>query len=140
MTGLVLNSIIGSGIFGVPSELTCLMGRGSPFAMVFAALGMTMIVLATVEVSNVPLIQSRFYSSFQSGCRSHRSRFLAPFRPEPAPPFLRFILGDKARRTQGWLTTSVLGDVPLKNTIDMVIAHDMFLPVGAFLHSFRVSA
>jgi amino acid transporter len=39
MTGLVINSIVGSGIFGVPSELTRLLGRASPIAMVFAAFG-----------------------------------------------------------------------------------------------------
>jgi amino acid transporter len=140
MTGLVINSIIGSGIFGMPSELNRLLGRASPLAMVFAALGMAIITSATVEVATVPLIQSRSYSSFQSGSLSHRSRFLAPFRPEPGPSFLRFILGDKARRTQGWLTTAILGDAPLENTIDMVIARDMFLPVGTFLHGFRISA
>jgi len=56
------------------------------------------------------------------------------------PEFLRFVLGDKARRTQGRLTTAILRDTPLENTIDMVIAHDTFLPVGTFLHNFRVSA
>jgi hypothetical protein len=140
MTGLVINSIIGSGIFGLASELNRHLGRASPLAMVFAALGMAIITSATREVAVVPLIQWRFYSSFQSGSLSHRSRFLAPFRPEPGPSFLRFILGYKARRTQGWLTTAILRDAPLENTIDMVIAHDMFLPVGTFLHSFRVSA
>jgi amino acid transporter len=30
MTALVINSIIGQGIFGVPSELTRLLGRASP--------------------------------------------------------------------------------------------------------------
>ena len=53
---------------------------------------------------------------------------------------LRFILRDKARQTRGWLITAVLRDVPLENTINMVIANDMFLPVGTLLHSFRVSA
>ncbi len=32
-----------------------------------------------------PLIHSRFVSSFQRRSSSHRSRFLAPFRPEPGP-------------------------------------------------------
>ena len=38
MTALVINCIIGGGIFGLPSELTRLLGRASPFAMIFAAL------------------------------------------------------------------------------------------------------
>jgi basic amino acid/polyamine antiporter, APA family len=52
MTGLVINSIIGSGIFGVPSELTRLLGRASPLAMVFAALGMAIIMSAITEVAS----------------------------------------------------------------------------------------
>jgi amino acid transporter len=39
MTALVINCIIGGGIFGVPGELTRLLGRASPIAMIFAALG-----------------------------------------------------------------------------------------------------
>jgi len=52
MTGLVINSIVGSGIFGVPSELTRLLGRASPLAMVFAALGMAIIMSAITEVAS----------------------------------------------------------------------------------------
>ena len=36
MTALVINCIIGSGIFGVPSELTRLLGRAGPLAMLVA--------------------------------------------------------------------------------------------------------
>jgi len=52
MTGLVINSIIGSGIFGVPSELTRLLGRASPIAMIFAALGVAIIMAAITEVAS----------------------------------------------------------------------------------------
>jgi len=52
MTGLVINSIIGSGIFGVPGELTRLLGRASPLAMVFAALGMAIIMSAITDVAS----------------------------------------------------------------------------------------
>ena len=52
MTALVINSIIGSGIFGVPGELTRLLGRASPFAMVFAALGMAVIMACIAEVAS----------------------------------------------------------------------------------------
>ena len=38
MTGLVLNGIIGSGIFGAPSESIRLLGRASPVAKIVAAL------------------------------------------------------------------------------------------------------
>src|SRR5262249_29798391 len=44
MTALVINCIIGGGIFGLPSELTRLLGRASPFAMISAALGMAVIM------------------------------------------------------------------------------------------------
>jgi amino acid transporter len=37
MTALVINIIIGGGIFGLPSELTRLLGRASPIAMMFSA-------------------------------------------------------------------------------------------------------
>lgn len=52
MTGLVINSIIGSGIFGVPSELIRLLGRASPLAMVVAALAMAVIMAAVTEVAS----------------------------------------------------------------------------------------
>src|SRR5262249_59626667 len=52
MTALVINSIIGSGIFGVPGELTRLLGRASPFAMVFAAMGMAVIMACIAEVAS----------------------------------------------------------------------------------------
>ena len=60
-------------------------------------------------------------------------------RAKQAPQFLGFVPGDQARRAQGWLITAILRDPPLENTKDMVIAHDMFLSVGAFLRSFGVS-
>src|SRR5262249_29805201 len=40
------------GIFGVPGELTRLLGRASPFAMVFAALGMAVIMAWIAEVAS----------------------------------------------------------------------------------------
>src|SRR5262249_33104720 len=52
MTALVINCIIGSGIFGVPGELSRLLGRASPFAMVFAALGMAVIMACIAEVAS----------------------------------------------------------------------------------------
>ena len=52
MTGLVINSIIGSGIFGVPSELIRLLGRASPLAMIVAAFAMAVIMAAVTEVAS----------------------------------------------------------------------------------------
>jgi amino acid transporter len=52
MTGLVLNCIIGSGIFGVPGELNRLVGRASPFAMIFSALAVGCIMAAMAEVAS----------------------------------------------------------------------------------------
>src|SRR5215470_5473756 len=51
-TALVINSIIGSGIFGVPGELTRLLGRASPLAMIFAALGIAVIMACFAEVAS----------------------------------------------------------------------------------------
>ncbi len=52
MTGLVINGVIGSGIFGVPGELTRTLGRASPFAMLLAALVMGIIAAAMAEVAS----------------------------------------------------------------------------------------
>jgi basic amino acid/polyamine antiporter, APA family len=52
MTALIVNCIIGGAIFGVPGELTRLLGRASPFAMVCAALGMAIIMLPITEVAS----------------------------------------------------------------------------------------
>src|SRR5215471_10116803 len=52
MTALVINSIMGSGIFGVPGELIRLLGPASPFAMLFAALGMAVIMACIAEVAS----------------------------------------------------------------------------------------
>jgi len=52
MTGLVINGVIGSGIFGVPGELTRTLGRASPFAMLLAAVVMGIIAAAMTEVAS----------------------------------------------------------------------------------------
>jgi basic amino acid/polyamine antiporter, APA family len=52
MTALVINCIIGSGIFGVPSELARLLGRASPLAMLVAAAAMTVIMACFAEVAS----------------------------------------------------------------------------------------
>src|SRR5215469_14014775 len=52
LTALVINSVIGSGIFGVPGELTRLLGRASPFAMILAALGIAVIMACITEVAS----------------------------------------------------------------------------------------
>jgi amino acid transporter len=52
MTALVMNAIIGSGIFGLPSEVTRLLGRASPLAMIIAALAMAIAILCMAEVAS----------------------------------------------------------------------------------------
>jgi amino acid transporter len=52
MTALVINCIIGSGIFGIPAELIRLLGSTSPFAMVVAALTMAVIMACVAEVAS----------------------------------------------------------------------------------------
>jgi len=52
MTGLVINCIIGSGIFGVPGELNRLLGRASPVAMILAAFIMACIMAPAAEVAS----------------------------------------------------------------------------------------
>jgi len=52
MTALVINSIIGASIFGMPSELIRLLGRASPIAMLVAALIVSIIVACMAEVAS----------------------------------------------------------------------------------------
>ena len=52
MTVLVINTIIGSAIYGVPSEIIRLVGRASPLAMIMAAIAMAIIMLPVAEVAS----------------------------------------------------------------------------------------
>ena len=52
MTALVVNSVIGSGIFGLPSELARLLGRASPLAMIGAGITMAIPILCMAEVAS----------------------------------------------------------------------------------------
>lgn len=52
MTALMINCVIGSGIFGIPGELIAIVGRASPLAMLAAGLGMTIFVLCFAEVAS----------------------------------------------------------------------------------------
>ncbi len=52
MTLLVINTIIGGGIFGLPGELTRLLGRASPIAMIVGAAGMAIIMVCFAEVAS----------------------------------------------------------------------------------------
>lgn len=52
MTALVINIIIGSGIFGLPSELIRLVGRRSPLAVMAGALVMGIIMAPLAELAS----------------------------------------------------------------------------------------
>src|SRR5277367_4946534 len=52
LTALMVNSIIGSGVFGLPSTVAGLLGRISPLAVVLAGIGMAMIVACFAEVAS----------------------------------------------------------------------------------------
>ncbi|HEV2385924.1 MAG TPA: APC family permease [Candidatus Acidoferrales bacterium] len=52
MTALVINSIIGGGIFGLPAEVTRLVGRASPISMVAAGLVTAAIAACFAEVAS----------------------------------------------------------------------------------------
>jgi amino acid transporter len=52
LTGLVLNSIIGSGIFGLPSVVAGLLGRAGIYAYLIAALGIGAIMACFAEVAS----------------------------------------------------------------------------------------
>jgi len=52
LVALVINSIIGSGIFGLPSEVGRLLGTAAPFAYLLAAAGIGLIVACFAEVAS----------------------------------------------------------------------------------------
>jgi basic amino acid/polyamine antiporter, APA family len=52
LVALVVNSIIGSGVFGLPSTVTALIGKSSPFAVVAAGAGMAVIMGCFAEVAS----------------------------------------------------------------------------------------
>lgn len=52
LTALVINAIIGASIFGLPSEITRLVGRASPLAMLLAAMIISLIVACMAEVAS----------------------------------------------------------------------------------------
>lgn len=52
LTGLVLNAVIGSSVFGLPSTIGGRLGAASPWAWLVAALGMTLVVACFAEVAS----------------------------------------------------------------------------------------
>jgi amino acid transporter len=52
LTALVVNSIIGSGIFGLPSTVASQLGRFSPIAVLMAGAGMVVVVACFAEVAS----------------------------------------------------------------------------------------
>lgn len=52
LTALVVNSVIGSGVFGLPSTVAGLLGRISPLAVLFAGAGMAIVFGCFAEVAS----------------------------------------------------------------------------------------
>ncbi len=52
LTALVVNGIVGSGIYGLPSEITRLLGAFSPWAYVIGAVGIAAIMACFAEVAS----------------------------------------------------------------------------------------
>lgn len=52
LTALVINSIIGSSVFGLPGTIAGLLGTASPWAYIIAGAGMAVIVACFAEVSS----------------------------------------------------------------------------------------
>lgn len=51
-TALLVNTVIGSGIFGIPSALNGVVGRASPFAMILAGLAIGLMMACFAEVAS----------------------------------------------------------------------------------------
>src|SRR2546423_180983 len=52
LVALVVNSIIGSGVFGLPSTVAALIGNYSPYAVLAAGVGMSVIIACFAEVAS----------------------------------------------------------------------------------------
>src|SRR5271169_6576452 len=52
LTALVINSVIGSGIFGLPSVVAGYLGRQSPLAYLVAAAGIGVVMACFAEVAS----------------------------------------------------------------------------------------
>ena len=52
LVALVVNSIIGSGVFGLPSAVAALIGNYSPYAVLAAGAGMSVIIGCFAEVAS----------------------------------------------------------------------------------------
>src|SRR5215467_10970245 len=52
MVALAVNSIVGSGIFGLPAPVAGFVGRASPYAVLLAGAGMAVIVACYAEVAS----------------------------------------------------------------------------------------
>jgi basic amino acid/polyamine antiporter, APA family len=52
LTGLVINAVLGSSVFGLPSSIGGRLGAASPWAWVLAALGMALVVACFAEVAS----------------------------------------------------------------------------------------
>jgi basic amino acid/polyamine antiporter, APA family len=52
LTALIINTVIGSGVFGLPSEVNAIVGRASPIAMILAGLGMGLVMACFAEVAS----------------------------------------------------------------------------------------
>jgi amino acid transporter len=52
LVALVVNSIIGSGVFGLPSQVAALIGNYSPYAVLAAGAGMSVIIGCFAEVAS----------------------------------------------------------------------------------------
>jgi basic amino acid/polyamine antiporter, APA family len=90
MTALVINSVLGSGIFALVGEINRLVGRASPFALMFAAAVMGIIMACVIEVA----------SQFS----------------EPGGPYLytRAAFGRFVRIQIGWFSLLLVRDIPVK--------------------------
>jgi basic amino acid/polyamine antiporter, APA family len=52
LSALIVNTVIGSGVFGIPSEVNAIVGRASPIAMILAGLAMGMVMACFAEVAS----------------------------------------------------------------------------------------
>jgi len=93
LTGLVLNSVIGSSVFGLPSVVAARLGAMSVWAWLVAALGMAFVIACFAEVASrfreaggAYLYARATFGRLAGGAQGQHRRDPRPRRPSDPEP------------------------------------------------------
>ena len=71
MTAMVINSLIGSGIFALPGQLNSLLGRASPFALISVG-GVVSPLLSNLYLNDVDRMLEEIFRMAEDEKARHR--------------------------------------------------------------------